>query len=88
MINSSLLHKILPQPNGSFQGKSPARDEAGLDKIDKSKFFLPANFDLNDKDQIQLLRAVSGGDEEYAKKQKQKIVLAYSTSKNTVQVQS
>lgn len=50
VINSSLLHKIMPQPNGSFSGKSPAREEVMLDKIDKSKIIITNNFDPNDKE--------------------------------------
>lgn len=36
-VNSSLLHKILPNGSFSIAKKSPERDEASLDKLDYMK---------------------------------------------------
>jgi uncharacterized protein YihD (DUF1040 family) len=66
-VNSSLLHKILPNGSFTIAKKSSERDETSIDKLDYFKLLQGNQIETSDKQNLQLMRAVSGGDERYVK---------------------
>jgi len=80
-VNSSLLHKIMPKGSLNTTKRSPE----DIDRVDYGKLLQGICVDPSDRKQMQIIRAVSGGDEKFANHQKQQISQAYSTNK-TVQV--